>query len=412
MKLSIPFYVRTVLARLAAGGHEAYAVGGCVRDALDGRVPHDWDVCTSALPEETKACFPGFRVVETGIRHGTVTVLPEEEPVEITTYRVDGAYSDGRHPDAVSFTRSLREDLARRDFTINAMAYRPAEVSAEPAPGETGADAVDTDGELVDPFGGREDLRRRLIRCVGDPNARFSEDALRILRALRFSAVLRCRIEPDTADAARRLRGTLAAVSPERRLVELRKLLTGADAADVLRAFSDVIAAAAPGLPEDAAAKRAETVGRAPCELDVRLAVLLHGLDAQAILHGLRAERALVERVGFLVERMDEPFPSDPPGIRRLLRDAGPDAARSLARTVGADETALNAVLASGGCWSVGQLAVRGADLIKAGLQPGPQLGRTLGALLDAVMDETLPNERTALLDAAVRMAEETPPRG
>ena len=207
MKLSIPFYVRTVLARLAAGGHEAYAVGGCVRDALDGRVPHDWDVCTSALPEETKACFPGFRVVETGIRHGTVTVLPEEEPVEITTYRVDGAYSDGRHPDAVSFTRSLREDLARRDFTINAMAYRPAEVSAEPAPGETGADAVDTDGELVDPFGGREDLRRRLIRCVGDPNARFSEDALRILRALRFSAVLRCRIEPDTADAARRLRG-------------------------------------------------------------------------------------------------------------------------------------------------------------------------------------------------------------
>ena len=326
MKILIPSYVQTVLERLNARGHEAFAVGGCVRDTMDGREPSDWDVCTSALPGETKAAFSGFRVIETGIRHGTVTVLSEGRPVEITTYRVDGVYSDGRHPDSVSFTASLREDLARRDFTMNAMAFAPG----------TG---------VVDPFGGQEDLRRGLLRCVGDPSARFSEDALRILRALRFSAVYGYRIEPETAAAAHSLRQTLGAVSPERRLTELRKLLTGGEAAQVLAGFSDVLAAAVPGLGENTALDRAEAVGQAPRELDVRLGLLLRGLDAGTILRGLRAERALILRTEFLAGRLEQPVPSDRAGLRRLLRQAGLEAVRSLIRASNGSEARLDAIL-------------------------------------------------------------------
>ena len=202
MELALPCGAAYVLRALRAAGHEAYVVGGCVRDSLLGRVPVDWDVTTSALPEETKAVFSGAPVIETGIRHGTVTVLVDGEPVEITTYRVDGPYSDGRRPDSVAFTRSLREDLARRDFTVNAMAWSP----------ETG---------LADPFGGADDLRGGVIRSVGDPARRFQEDALRILRALRFSAALGFSVEVKTAGALRAGRALLGKVSAERITAEL-----------------------------------------------------------------------------------------------------------------------------------------------------------------------------------------------
>ena len=222
MNINIPEYVKEVLKRLHDGGYEAYVVGGCVRDSILGLMPDDWDVCTEAEPDEMKDCFIGLRSVDTGIQHGTVTAVSEGRPVEVTTYRIDGAYSDGRHPDAVTFTRSLREDLARRDFTINAMAYDPGE-------------------GLIDPFGGSEDLKRGLIRCVGDPNTRFSEDALRILRALRFSSKLGFRIEPETGRAVREMAETVKLVARERVGAEFVKLVLGKGASGVMVGFREAL---------------------------------------------------------------------------------------------------------------------------------------------------------------------------
>ena len=218
--MEIPENVQAVLKTLESAGHEAWCVGGCVRDALLGRSPGDWDVTTSAQPEETLGVF-GPQGLPTGLRHGTVTVKTPEGPVEVTTYRVDGAYRDHRRPESVAFTRSLDEDLARRDFTANAMARNLR-------------------GELRDPFGGREDLRRGILRCVGDPDRRFQEDALRILRGLRFAAALGLEIEPGTASAIRRNREGLADIAAERIQTEFFKLLPGKRAAEVLRGYPEV----------------------------------------------------------------------------------------------------------------------------------------------------------------------------
>ena len=221
MKFDIPAGARQVLQTLTAAGHEAYLVGGCVRDLLRGVEPHDWDICTSALPEETESCFAGQRIIETGLKHGTVTVLMEGKPYEITTYRTEGPYSDRRRPDYVRFVPNLREDLARRDFTMNAI-------------------AMDLDGNLRDPFGGAEDIKCGLIRCVGEPDQRFQEDGLRVMRALRFGAAFGYAIEERTARAVHENRAMLDRVAAERINVELRKLLVGPNAGDVLRQYPDV----------------------------------------------------------------------------------------------------------------------------------------------------------------------------
>ena len=204
MKIILPEKVNFIINRLKENGYEAYAVGGCVRDSVLRRIPDDWDITTSATPNETKALFP--RTFDTGIEHGTITVLVEKESFEVTTYRVDGEYEDSRHPKEVVFTRSLREDLLRRDFTINAMAYNEEE-------------------GLVDIFGGMKDLEQKMIRCVGNAQERFGEDALRILRAVRFAAQLGFEIEPDTMEGIRKLAPTLANISAERIQVELVKML-------------------------------------------------------------------------------------------------------------------------------------------------------------------------------------------
>ena len=204
--LRLPEPVAWLLAQLSAAGHAAYVVGGCVRDSLLGRTPGDWDVCTSALPDETRAVFAGHKLILTGLKHGTVTVVLQGRPYEITTFRVEGGYTDHRHPDAVRFVPRVEDDLARRDFTVNAMAWNP----------DTG---------LVDCFGGRADLAAGVIRCVGQPDARFAEDALRILRAVRFAAQLDLAVDPDTAAAAERLRDTVQNVSAERIFAELDRLL-------------------------------------------------------------------------------------------------------------------------------------------------------------------------------------------
>ena len=227
--MTLPSQVHTALDRLEAAGWEAFVVGGAVRDALRGCAAGDWDITTNAEPEQVERVFSGERLIETGLRHGTVTVLLDGLPLEITTYRVDGGYSDHRRPDSVTFTRSLRDDLLRRDFTMNALAYNP----------QTG---------LVDICGGAEDLARGVVRCVGEPERRFREDGLRILRALRFASVLGFTIEPETAAAIHRCAELLRYLAAERVLSELTKLLCGQNAGAVLREFSDVLAVPIPEL--------------------------------------------------------------------------------------------------------------------------------------------------------------------
>ena len=263
--MTLPEQVHTALDRLEAAGWEAFIVGGAVRDALRGCAAGDWDITTNAEPEQVERVFSGERLIETGLRHGTVTVLLDGLPLEITTYRVDGGYSDHRRPDSVTFTRSLRDDLLRRDFTMNALAYNP----------RTG---------LVDICGGAEDLARGVVRCVGEPERRFREDGLRILRALRFASVLGFTIEPETAAAIHRCAELLRYLAAERVLSELTKLLCGQNASAVLREFSDVLA-----VPHTGAAADVRLCAAQPAPRPGRLAA--HGRGRGA--HPARAGAAL-----------------------------------------------------------------------------------------------------------------------
>ena len=224
---SLPDPVYRLLDHLSRAGFSAYVVGGCVRDSLLGLQPHDWDICTSATPDQMKQVFRGFHTVETGLKHGTMTVVVDHKPYEVTTFRVDGNYSDHRHPDSVRFVDNLTQDLARRDFTVNAMAFSPA-------------------SGLADPFNGQQDLSAGLIRCVGIPEQRFDEDALRVLRALRFASVYDFTIEPATASALRKMSPDLKRVAGERVREELLKLLCGKAAGRILREFPEVLAVIVP----------------------------------------------------------------------------------------------------------------------------------------------------------------------
>ena len=222
MVIKIPPQVNRAIEILQNNGHSAYVVGGAVRDMLMGKTAHDWDITTSALPEETLESFSEFRTIETGLKHGTVTVIVDGMSLEITTFRIEGGYSDNRHPDKVDFTDRVEDDLSRRDFTVNSIAYSPQK-------------------GFADPFDGQTDIEKKIIRCVGNPDKRFGEDALRILRALRFSAVLGFEIEKDTAESIRRNYKLLSNISVERIFVEISKLLCGKDAGKILREFEDVI---------------------------------------------------------------------------------------------------------------------------------------------------------------------------
>jgi len=350
-----PKSVQTAVNMLHAAGYEAYPVGGCVRDFLLSRPCSDFDITTNALPEETRAVFAGFPVIETGIKHGTVTVV-FDTPLEITTFRVDLGYTDGRHPDAVAFTRSLTEDLARRDFTVNAMAY--------------GAD-------IIDPFGGKADLAARTIRCVGNPETRFGEDALRILRGLRFAATLDFEIEEKTAAAMANCRENLRFVSVERITEEIRKLACGVSAARIVRAFRAVLEVVLPGISPDF-----EKLTALPPELPLRLAALLGNAETLGALRLSNKERDAV-RCLLAAEK-----PSD---TKAALRAYGEEKSRLLFAYHGMEFTLPD------GIWSVAQLAVGGADLREAGLC-GAEIGNALSTLLDVVMRGEVPNERHALL--------------
>ena len=438
MTMQLPPYVNNALRRLEDAGFPAFVVGGCVRDARMGRTPGDYDAATAALPEETAAVFAGERVIGTGLKHGTVTVLLDGHPLEITTFRVDGAYSDARHPDAVRFTRSLEEDLARRDFTVNAIAYSPRR-------------------GLIDPFGGAEDLRAGLLRCVGAPELRFREDALRILRCLRFSSVLGFAVEPSTAAAALEHRALLGRISAERVAAELKKLVCGPDVRRVVLTQTDILGVVLPELLPmrgfdqrnkhhvyDVLEHCAAACEAVPPEPLLRMAALLHdvgkpdcfftdedgvghfyGHDARgaeivdAILRRLRYDNAGRERVTELVRRHGIRIEPDERSVLRCLRRWGPEfffqllalkRADTLAHAPGpkltermeryaALEALARALLARDACFSLKDLAVNGRDLLAAGYAPGPAVGQALDALLTAVTDGAVPNERDALLD-------------
>ncbi len=434
----LPKAVKRILDTLLSHGFEAYAVGGCIRDCILGREPQDWDITTSAAPGQIKELFP--RTVDTGIQHGTVTVLEEHKGYEVTTYRADGEYEDGRHPKEVRFVSSLREDLSRRDFTINAMAYNE-------------------DEGLIDCFNGMEDLRNKIIRCVGEPDRRFGEDALRMLRAVRFAAQLGFALEEETAQAIGRLAGNLEKISAERIQAELVKLLVSPHPEELLLAWKLGITAVI--LPEfdrmmetpqnnphhnaSVGIHTVRAVSGVKADKVLRLAMLLHdagkpvcrttdehGVDhfykhpqvgagmADEILRRLKFDNETRRKVVLLVRWHDTFLGDSPAAVRRAVCRAGEEIYPLLFHVKEADMRAQSLyereakeaslarsyrlyqdVMKAGECISLKQLAVNGTDLIEAGLKPGPLLGETLQCLLEQVLEDPALNNREYLLKQA-----------
>lgn len=435
--MEIPKQIEEVLEKLEKAGFEAYIVGGCVRDGIMGKTAHDYDITTSAEPCETERVFADCRVVETGIKHGTVTVLYKGMSVEITTFRVDGDYPDGRHPEKVAFSRNLKDDLARRDFTMNAIAYSPRR-------------------GIIDIFGGESDIKGRIIRCVGDPEKRFSEDALRVLRALRFSAVLGFDIEENTKSALLLKKETLAKVSKERTFSELKRLLCGENVKSVLLEYREVFAEIIPEIREmfdyDQQSKyhnstlfehTARAVEAAPPREEMRLAMLFHDIGkpacrstdengeghyyghaaksaelADKILRELKCDNALRVRVCEIVKYHDIPVELSRKTIKRRLSRLGGELFCDVMEAHIADdsakqefararvETARQAIRIAEEiaqekpCLDLKGLAVNGGDLREI-MEPSPVMGEILGKLLAEVVDGVLENEKPALMARA-----------
>lgn len=445
----LPENISRALDMLESAGHEAWVVGGCVRDSLMGIIPHDYDITTSALPAETEQVFAGYRLIETGLKHGTVTVLADGSPIEITTYRVDGEYRDSRRPERVTFTRNIRDDVSRRDFTMNGIAYNPRQ-------------------GYFDEFGGAEDIKAGVIRCIGKPERRFREDALRILRGLRFSASLGFEIEENTARAMHDTRELLNKISAERVFSELCGLLTGRNSHRnifrVLTEFRDIAAVIIPEFRECAgfvqhsrfhcfdvyehcvmsAQKAAEISAGSECRLPLTLAMLLHDIGkpqrftlgedgeghfyghaavsadiAEDILRRLKCSNALREWVCTIVRYHDVPLSDTDKSVRRLLRKYGLETVRDICLAHICDDSAKTPecagrcgewcavlsraeALAPSCCLTLKDLAVDGKAL--SGLmEPSPEMGKALKFLLDEVINGNFPNEREFLLKEAAK---------
>lgn len=431
----LPPQVNTAISMLYAAGYEAFLVGGAVRDYVRDNSPaKDWDITTNALPAQVESVFSGYHLIETGLKHGTVTVVIDHEPIEITTYRIDGDYSDHRHPDSVHFTRSLKEDLERRDFTMNALAYSPQK-------------------GIVDLVGGRKDIEDGIVRCVGDPNHRFQEDGLRMLRALRFASVYGMAIEAETASAIHRNKELLKGIAAERIQVELTKMLCGKGVTKVLEEFSDVIAIPIPEIlpmfhfeqrnphhDKDVWDHTIAVIESITPEPVLRWAALLHDIGkpscfslaeegighffghsdqstsmAESILSRLRFDNASKEQIVRLVRYHDMPITADRKLIKRLLSKHGEDATRQLIELHKADTLGqsaicrhriaifeevsqmINEILQEESCFTLKDLAANGHDMMTLGFQ-GPTIGRVLQECLDAVLDEQIPNEHEALM--------------
>ena len=402
MKIAIEPGAAKVIARLLGAGFDAYAVGGCVRDALLGDVPNDWDICTGARPEETLALFGEENCIPTGLKHGTVTVKAGGGLYEVTTFRTEGTYSDGRHPDSVTFVADVREDLSRRDFTINAMAYN------------------DRSG-LIDPFGGREDLLiNRVVRAVGEPGQRFAEDALRIMRLFRFAARFSFEIEEETLRAALARGENLRFVSGERIREELMKLLAAKSPGAYLpREIACAILGGMERVEREGYESAMAALDALTPDAQLRLAALLSLVeDVSAVLEDLRCSNKTAQRVKTALLLAKSALPDEDAALRiwakQMLGAYGLEAledaavlAKVLRSRTEADAIARAAAFSrqaqeAGLCVRMKQLKIGGADVMRLpGVKPGPQVGALLARLLDAVIAEELPNEREALLDAA-----------
>ena len=435
MKIQLPPKVTQIMQTLQANGFEAYAVGGCVRDSILGRKPDDWDITTSATPQETKQLFQ--KTFDTGIEHGTITVLLGKDAYEVTTYRVDGKYEDSRHPSEVTFTRSLKEDLLRRDFTMNAMAYN------------------DKEG-LVDIFGGMDDLQNRCIRCVGNAEERFREDALRILRAVRFAAQLDFEVEEETKQGIRRLAPTLANISAERIQVELVKMLVSPNPGLLRMAYElgitqvilpefDVMMQTTQETPHHCYSVGEHTlraVELVRAEKALRLTMLLHDVAkpkmktvddkgrahfkkhdlegtqmAKAILRRLKFDNDTINKVTKLVAYHDYRMEAEPRLVRRAMNRIGEDLFAEYLEVRMADTLAQSAyqreeklqnlqdirscyeeIIENKQCVSLKELAVTGSDLIADGMMPGKEIGHVLQLLLEQVLEKPELNDKETLL--------------
>ena len=436
MRIQLPEKVNMIIHTLQAHGYEAYAVGGCVRDSILGRVPDDWDITTSATPLETKSLFS--KTFDTGIEHGTITVLIDKDAFEVTTYRVDGKYEDSRHPSEVTFTRSLSEDLLRRDFTINAMAYN------------------DKEG-LVDIFGGMQDLESKIIRCVGNANARFSEDALRILRAVRFAAQLGFEIEPETKEAITALAPTLANISAERIQVELIKMLISPNPTlmrsayelgitkVILPEFDEMMVTTqeTPHHKYSVGEHTLKAIEGIRADKVLRLTMLFHDIakpmmktvDEKGVAHfkmhdikGAELTKQILRRLKFdndtmnkvvrLVQYHDYRMPAEPKNVRKAMNKIGEDLfpyylevreADTLAQSEYLQEEKLKNIkdvrhcyediLINKECVSLRTLAVTGSDLIENGMKPGKEIGIVLNKLLEIVIERPEYNTKDKLLE-------------
>lgn len=435
----LPDYILEILGRFRSAGSAAFVVGGAVRDSLEGVVPQDFDLCTPSLPEETEKILSDMKIVETGIKHGTVLVITGGHEVEITTFRSDGKYSDGRHPDDVIFVKNLEDDLARRDFTVNAMAYSPE------------------DG-LIDCFGGKRDLEDGILRCVGKPDVRFSEDGLRIMRALRFMSVKGYQPDQATDEAIRRCRQMLGKVAYERIDAELLKFLTGDRAAKLLDSYRNIFAEIIPelrhmfGFDQKSPYHNRDVWHHSLTALDairpdpvLRLTMLLHDIAkpevytedetgrghfkghqaagavmAENILRRMKFSNEIVNTVTELIRDHDMKIQPVKPMVRRALVKLGTEKldmlldiqeadsagkrekyAEASAQRISAVRQMINEIIADGDCISLRDLAVNGDDLKGAGILDGKTIGMALSGLLDDVINDRLPNEKQALLIAA-----------
>ena len=432
--MEIPKKSLTVFQLLGKAGYECFLVGGCVRDMLMGKAPHDIDITTNATPEEIKTVFSDFHTLDIGIKHGTVTVMLEDEPIEITTYRTESSYSDGRHPDKVVFTRNIRDDLSRRDFTSNAIAFSPK-------------------FGIVDPFGGRRDIENKLLRCVGTPEERFKEDSLRILRALRFASVLGFDIDEKTEKAMYNCKELISIVSPERIYSEITKLLCGKDAGRILSHYSDILAVALPEIKAmkgfdqhnfhhiyDVLNHTAKVIDSVYPAVHLRLAALFHdcgkpdcfSLDEKGVGHfyshasisahkaneallRLRCDNATREKVVKLVKIHDSPIEPDSKTVKKKLQKYGEGIFFDLIKLQRADNMGLSPdylfrqdtynrleeiarqIIEENQCFSLKDLAVNGTDMIELGLK-GKDIGNALDFLLKAVMEEKCQNDKESLI--------------
>lgn len=401
INIIIPNEVETALCILNKNGYEAYIVGGCVRDSLLGNAPNDWDITTSAKPDEIASCFNSFRTINTGLRHGTVTVIIINKPIEITTYRIDGKYSDNRRPDNVSFTDNVAYDLKRRDFTINSLAYNKK--------------------GIIDLFGGIDDIRNKVIKCVGDPDERFNEDGLRILRALRFASVLNFKIDSKTSASIHKNKELLNNISKERVTVEFNKLLKGVDFMDVLRQYKDVIEII---IPEIANCKNEDwevvlnSMNQAE-DLILRLSILLHKTNAEKVLRNLKYNGEIIKNVSTLVSFKDEEILPNKIKIKKQLSFMEYENYKNLIKfkkalykplenkfiqqliDIEKSEKILNDIVMHNECYNLKMLEINGKDLKREGYSKGVLIGSILNDILNLVIEGKIENKKEILIDYA-----------